>query len=367
MRLRADANRPHMSSPSLDARTRGHREKHRLCQFIAKILALPNLAATSGPVIPRPAPTAGHAIPRHAPLAPHARIHSRRSQQPYAQHAPTPDSGSRTAWAAAAALCAARLRLPGSKSMTNRALDPRGTGRRADRITGPLRARDTLLMAAALRALGATWTPGPRTPARPIRGTAWRVTPGWPTAAARGGRRQRGHRAALRPAGRGPGPGRREFRGDARASQRPVGQLLTALRELGAVIARRRPRRGPVHRQRPRQAGRRHGDAGRVRLVAARLRAAAGRAALRQGRSRSGTEGPRIPSAPHIAMTVQMLRAAGASVETGTRRGGRPARPPGRKSGGCTRAHCAPGPSPSSLTCRMRRRSWPRRWSPAAR
>jgi 3-phosphoshikimate 1-carboxyvinyltransferase len=33
-------------------------------------------------------------------------------------------------------------------------------------------------------------------------------------------------------------------------------------------------------------------------------------------------QGPRAPSAPHIAMTVQMLRDAGTEVETGTRAGG---------------------------------------------
>ena len=48
--------------------------------------------------------------------------------------------------------------------------------------------------------------------------------------------------------------------------------------------------------------------------------------------------GPRAPSAPHIAMTVQMLRDAGATVETGSASTGRgrPGRPT-RTPGSCTR------------------------------
>ena len=48
----------------------------------------------------------------------------------------------------------ARLALPGSKSMTNRALVLAALADGPTRITGPLRARDTALMASALRELG---------------------------------------------------------------------------------------------------------------------------------------------------------------------------------------------------------------------
>ena len=50
----------------------------------------------------------------------------------------------------------ARLRVPGSKSMTNRALVLAALAAGPAGILNPLLARDTLLMAAALRALGAT-------------------------------------------------------------------------------------------------------------------------------------------------------------------------------------------------------------------
>ena len=56
---------------------------------------------------------------------------------------------------AAAGPVRARLRPPGSKSMTNRALVLAALATGPTMITNPLRARDTLLMAVALRSLGA--------------------------------------------------------------------------------------------------------------------------------------------------------------------------------------------------------------------
>ena len=54
----------------------------------------------------------------------------------------------------------ARLRVPGSKSMTNRALILAALAAGPTDILSPLEARDTLLMAGALRALGATVVTG---------------------------------------------------------------------------------------------------------------------------------------------------------------------------------------------------------------
>ncbi len=69
----------------------------------------------------------------------------------------------------------ASLVLPGSKSMTNRALVLAALADGPGTVTRPLQARDTLLMARALTALGAAiemdTTPG-----------TWRVTPGQPPA-----------------------------------------------------------------------------------------------------------------------------------------------------------------------------------------
>src|SRR5260370_29082639 len=86
-------------------------------------------------------------------------------------------------WAAPAAAgpVRARIWLPASKSITNRALVLAALSDRPARIANPLRARDTLLAAEALRALGTEVTDD--ADASPA---AWRVTAGQPPAGARG-------------------------------------------------------------------------------------------------------------------------------------------------------------------------------------
>src|SRR5215510_5524576 len=77
----------------------------------------------------------------------------------------------------------ARLSVPGSKSMTNRALVLAALADGPGIIAGPLHARDTLLMRAALTALGATITdkvPYDAHPAGPA--PSWHVAPGRPGA-----------------------------------------------------------------------------------------------------------------------------------------------------------------------------------------
>src|SRR5690348_16789055 len=80
----------------------------------------------------------------------------------------------------------ARLSVPGSKSMTNRALVLAALADGPGTIAGPLHARDTLLMRAALTALGAT-IEAPLNYDADAAGPApsWQVTPGQPEADAR--------------------------------------------------------------------------------------------------------------------------------------------------------------------------------------
>src|SRR5262245_6945595 len=124
----------------------------------------------------------------------------------------------------------ATVALPGSKSMTNRALVLAALAAGPTTLRRPLHSRDTLLMAQAMRTLGAriTGDPDPRVspippgarrpPAGRVRidvgnaGTVLRFVP--PVAALAGGEVG--------------------FDGDPRARQRPVGPLLAALRALGA-------------------------------------------------------------------------------------------------------------------------------------
>jgi len=107
-----------------------------------------------------------------------------------------------------------------------------------------------------------------------------------------------------------------EFRGDERAASRPVGPLLAALRELGAVIEGGDAVPFVV---------RGHGgvSGGTVTLDASGSSQLVSGLLLAAPRYDKGAEvchqGPPVPSAPHIAMTVQMLQDAGAEVESGIR------------------------------------------------
>ena len=107
-----------------------------------------------------------------------------------------------------------------------------------------------------------------------------------------------------------------EFRGDERAASRPVGPLLAALRELGAVIEGGDAVPFVVR-------GRGGISGGTVTLDASGSSQLVSGLLLAAPRYDKGAEvchqGPPVPSAPHIAMTVQMLRDAGAEVESGIR------------------------------------------------
>jgi 3-phosphoshikimate 1-carboxyvinyltransferase len=241
------------------------------------------------------------------------------------------------AWLAPAASgpVSARIRLPASKSITNRALVLAALSEGPSVIANPLLARDTQLAAAGLRALGAEITevlaeekdqnPGFRTdsgntPGQPASGragsaTSWRVTPGQPAAgsAVRVDVGNAGTVMRFLPAVAALTSAAVRFEGDARASQRPVGQILAALRGLGADIddGGRGAIPFTVHGRGAVRGGTVTLDAsGSSQLVSGLLLAAprfeAG-AGIRH-------EGPAVPSAPHIAMTVRMLRAAGADV-----------------------------------------------------
>jgi 3-phosphoshikimate 1-carboxyvinyltransferase len=201
----------------------------------------------------------------------------------------------------------ARLTLPGSKSITNRALLLAALSQTPTRISRPLRARDTELMAGAIGALGATVTP---------EGDGWLVTPGWRDTATTVDVGNAGTVIRFVPPAATLARADVAFRGDPRAAQRPVGPLLTALTELGAQIEDDGRRAVPFT---VRGLGRMPG--GSVTLDASGSSQLVSGLLLAAPRFDKGAEirhaGPRVPSAPHIAMTVAMLRAAGADVETG--------------------------------------------------
>lgn len=195
----------------------------------------------------------------------------------------------------------AAVRIPGSKSMTNRALVLAALAGGRSTLTDWLKARDTDLMIAALRALGATVAEqesqlvvdganpaGPATVDCGLAGTVMRFVP--PVAAL--------------------ATGDVVFRGDLQATSRPLAPMLEALRGLGAHI---------------------DGDAlpftvhgmGSLRGGAVTLDASASSqfvsglllsgAAMDRGLELSHV-GAALPSMPHIDMTVAMLAEAGVTV-----------------------------------------------------
>jgi 3-phosphoshikimate 1-carboxyvinyltransferase len=200
----------------------------------------------------------------------------------------------------------ATLALPGSKSMTNRALILAALATTPTVVRRPLRSRDTFLMADALRALGVgvhgdedwTVTPGGlRGPAEVdtgLAGTVMRFVP--PVAAL--------------------ADGRVTVDGDPRARERPMGPLISALRALGVEIDDDGRNALPFGIR-----GRGQVPGGPVTIDASSSSQLVSGLLLAAPRFDKGAEvrheGPPVPSAPHLEMTVRMLRAAGASVETG--------------------------------------------------
>jgi 3-phosphoshikimate 1-carboxyvinyltransferase len=206
----------------------------------------------------------------------------------------------------------ARLRLPGSKSITNRALVLAALSDSPSVIRGPLRARDTSLAAAALRLLGCSIS---------AHGTDLAVSPpshdsgsAAPVSVDVG---NSGTTMRFLPAVAALlSPAPVAFDGDPRARERPVGALLGALRTLGVPIddGGRGALPFTVHGSGSVRGGSVTLDAsGSSQLVSGLLLAAP--------RFVSGAEvrheGPPVPSLPHIEMTVRMLRDAGAEVEAG--------------------------------------------------
>jgi 3-phosphoshikimate 1-carboxyvinyltransferase len=199
----------------------------------------------------------------------------------------------------------ATVELPGSKSITNRALPLAALADASSVVRGALRSRDTDLMAAGLRALGTSvddsgldWpvAPGPLVgPANIDCGLAGTVT-----------------RFLLAVAALATGPVR--FDGDPRNRERPLQPLIDALRQLGVVID----------------------DAGRASLpltLAGSGRMPGGRCALDSSMSSQFVSallmvaaradgdvtiehtGTALPSLPHIDMTVAMMRDRGVVVD----------------------------------------------------
>jgi 3-phosphoshikimate 1-carboxyvinyltransferase len=192
--------------------------------------------------------------------------------------------------------------LPGSKSMTNRALVLAALADGPSVVRRPLRSRDTTLMATGLRALGCgiddagddwTVTPTPlRGPASVDCGLAGTVMRFLPPVA-------------------GLATGRVDFDGDPHMRNRPVGEVLAALRALGVRVE------GDALPFAVRGEG---GVPGGTVVIDASASSQFVSALLLAGaRFERGVDvrhdGKPVPSLPHIEMTVAMLREHGVSVD----------------------------------------------------
>jgi 3-phosphoshikimate 1-carboxyvinyltransferase len=201
----------------------------------------------------------------------------------------------------------ATVTVPGSKSMTNRALVLAALATGRSELVGPLDARDSRLMATGLGTLGV--------PVETAAGT-WSVTSAGPPLQPVGRLLDVGNAgtvARFLPPISVLAKGDLRFDGDPRIRERPVGPLIAALRELGADVVDDGAGRLPFE---VRGTGRLTG--GSVTLDASGSSQLVSGLLLAGGCYDRGLEvrhdGGPLPSRPHIRMTVAMLQAAGVEV-----------------------------------------------------
>ncbi|MET9955777.1 3-phosphoshikimate 1-carboxyvinyltransferase [Streptomyces sp. NPDC006339] len=213
----------------------------------------------------------------------------------------------------------ATVTVPGSKSVTNRALVLAALAAEPGWVRRPLRSRDTLLMAEALRTLGVKIEEGVGPDGT---GEAWRVIPAGLRGPATVDVGNAGTVMRFLPPVAALADGPVRFDGDPRSHERPLHGVIDALRALGARIDD--DGRGAL----PMTV---HGgggvEGGVVEIDASSSSQFVSALLLSGARFNHGVEvrhvGDRLPSLPHIRMTVDMLRAVGAQVDE-PEHGGRP-------------------------------------------
>lgn len=206
----------------------------------------------------------------------------------------------------------ATVRLPGSKSLTNRYLVLAALADDTSRLRRPLRSRDTLLMAEALRAMGAGIEDATAT--RIDEAGDWIIQP----ASLRGDTHVdcglAGTVMRFLPPVAALCTGAVRFDGDEQARARPMAAGLDALRHLGGRVDDEGRGSLPftVH-----GAGTVRG--GSVTMDASSSSQFVSALLLAGARFERGVtvhhDGKPVPSEPHIAMTVEVLRDAGADVD----------------------------------------------------
>jgi 3-phosphoshikimate 1-carboxyvinyltransferase len=197
------------------------------------------------------------------------------------------------------------ISLPGSKSLTNRAVLLAALADGPSRVRLPLRSRDTLLMAQALRALGTTIADHDDT---------WVVTPGAWDRDAQVDCGLAGTVMRFLPPVAGLSTGSVSFDGDPHMRTRPVGAVLSALRDLGMEVEDEGRGALPFVVR-----GRGDVRGGAVTIDASASSQFVSALLLAAPRFAEGVDvrhvGAPVPSLPHIDMTVAMLRDHGVRVD----------------------------------------------------
>ena len=219
-------------------------------------------------------------------------------------------------WAAptAAGPLGATVALPGSKSLTNRFLVLAALANDRSMLRQPLRSRDTLLMAQALRLLGVSIEDIPSEGTASAGSTDWLITPHALHGEATIDVGLAGTVMRFLPPVAALASGPVRFDGDPQARVRPMAPFLGALRALGVSIGDEDRGTLPLTVR----------GAGSVRGGAVTLDASASSqfisAILLAGACYDEGvtvhhDGKPVPSEPHIAMTVETLRDAGVVVD----------------------------------------------------
>ena len=204
----------------------------------------------------------------------------------------------------------ATVRLPGSKSLTNRYLVLAALAEGPSRLRAPLRSRDTSLMVDALVSLGAAVEDD-------TDGVDWLVIPGTIT----GGRQVdcglAGTVMRFVPPLAALADGPVLFDGDAQARRRPMGPVLSALRSLGVGVDDGGRGTLPFTVQ-----GNGSVPGGTAVIDASASSQFVSGLLLSGARYENGVtvvnDGKPVPSEPHLAMTVETLRDCGVVVDDAT-------------------------------------------------
>jgi 3-phosphoshikimate 1-carboxyvinyltransferase len=199
----------------------------------------------------------------------------------------------------------ARLSIPGSKSLTNRELVLSALAERPSVLHAPLRARDTLLMAEALRSLGTGIEDGDD--------GSWIVTPGLLAGGVDIHAGLAGTVMRFIPPVAALAEGAVTLDGDAHARKRPMHTTIASLRALGVEVDDGGRDALPFAIR-----GTGEVDGGELTIDASASSQFVSGLLLAAPRFRNGLvlrhAGEHLPSLPHIEMTLAVLRDRGVTV-----------------------------------------------------